>query len=216
MKTLGLPKNNVRFYEDATYGNIIRAIETLKNIADVYEGDAAIIFYYAGLGATDAQTSTSYLLPTDANPSALGATGYSLQKLSDALAELNTRYSLVLIDAGFAGTDRNGQFLEKNRAVQMSSKRVLPRNKTIVLTASGSKETAFTQKELALRANISVSYLSRIATEPGRVHARRTDGLHHLHRQEGVHENVLQVANARSDHSDRNGLEKHQTKSVND
>lgn len=147
-KTLGLPKNNIRFYEDATFGNIIRAIETLKNIADVYEGDAAIIFYYAGLGATDTQSATSYLLPTDANPSALSATGYSLQKLSDALAELDTRYSLVLIDAGFAGTDRNGQFLEKNRAVQMSSKRVLPRNKTIVLTASGSKETAFVQKEL--------------------------------------------------------------------
>ena len=149
INTLGMPKNNVRFYEDATYGNIIRAIETLKNIAEVYEGDAAIILYYAGLGATDAQSSVSYLLPTDANPSALEATGYSLQKLSDAVAGLNTRYSLILVDAGFAGTDCNGQLLEKNRAVQLASKQVLPRNNTIVFTAAGSKETAFAQKELA-------------------------------------------------------------------
>lgn len=149
VKTLGMPENNVRFYEDATYGNMIRAIEMLKNIADVYEGDAAIILYYSGLGTTDTQHSVSYLLPTDANPSALEATGYSLQRLSDDVADLKTRYSLLFIDTGFAGTDRNGKLLEKNRAVQLSSKRVLPRDNTVVFTASGSKETAFSQEKLA-------------------------------------------------------------------
>lgn len=148
MKTLGIPENNIRFYEDATYGNIIKALENVRNIADVYEGDARIIIYYAGLGATDKQTSTSYILPIDCSMSSLASTGYSVQQLSDVLGELKTKLSLVLIDTGFAGTDRNGKFIEQNRAVQMASKRILPRNNTVVLTAASPKETAFAKKEL--------------------------------------------------------------------
>lgn len=121
-KTLGMPENNIRYYEDATYGNMLKAIKQIKDIADVYDGDAKIIFYFSGLGISDEKDGGKYILPSDASVTSLASTALSLNELLAELNELKTVYTLAFIDAPFNGMDKNGKPLLSGRGVRISSR----------------------------------------------------------------------------------------------
>lgn len=146
-KTLGIPEKNVRYYEDATYGNITNAVKKLQDIADVYEGDAKIIFYYSGLGATADKNMEKYLLATDASMSALENTGYSVNALLTTINNLNVGYSWVVLDAPFSNLDKSGKPLASGRGVAMKSKPAHAEGKTIVTLSSSGEQTAFSSKK---------------------------------------------------------------------
>ena len=140
-KTLGMPENNIRYYEDATFGNIAKALTQLKDIADVYDGDAKIIFYFSGLGITDDKTKDRYILPTDASLSALASTGYNVEDLMATLNQLKTQYTFLVIDAPFNGNDKTGKQLATGRGVMISNKRVTPQSNVIGLFGDSCKKT---------------------------------------------------------------------------
>lgn len=121
-KTLGLPENNVRYYEDATYGNMLKTIKQIKDIADVYDGDAKIIFFFSGLGFANEKDGGKYILPSDASVSALTSTALSLKELLAELNELKTVYTLAFIDAPFNGKDRSGKPMFSGRGVRINNK----------------------------------------------------------------------------------------------
>lgn len=146
MKTFGMPESNVRYFEDATYGNMANAVKRIKDIADVYEGDAKIMIYFSGLGATDAQKER-YLLPTDATLATLNVTGYSLQKLMDELNALTTKQMLVILDAPFSGLDKEGKMLGENRGVAIAPKAAVPQGNTVLVTGCSGSETAYSLKD---------------------------------------------------------------------
>ena len=146
-KTLGMvPDKQLHFYEDATYGNMASAVNTIKNVATVFEGEAKIIFYFAGLGATDSKTKERYLLLADGSLQTLGTTGYSVTELQNTLNSLNTVYTLVIIDAPFSNTDRNGNMLAESRGVQIAPKKIPVQGKTIFCVSSTDNETAYASK----------------------------------------------------------------------
>lgn len=147
-KTLGLPEHNIRYYEDATYGNILKAIQGAKDIIEAYDGDVRIIFYYSGLGTVDNKMRESYLLPADVSLSSISTTGYSVQKLVHELGGIKTKMSLILLDASFSGTDRNGKKLEVNRGVQITANRIKLSNHALVCMASAPQESAFCSKSM--------------------------------------------------------------------
>lgn len=146
-KTLGVPERNVRYYEDATYGNMLGAVKKLQDIADVYEGDAQIIFYYSGLGATDEKTTERYLLSTDASMLALDKTGYEVKNLLSTLNSANVQNMWVVIDAPFSNLDKNGQPLTANRGVAIKAKDVSAEGKTIVTMSCDGNQTAYSSKD---------------------------------------------------------------------
>ena len=129
-------------YEDATFGDIVSAIERMKKIADVYDGDANIFFYYAGHGFPEENQQTAYLLPIDGNVSDIITTGYSLAQLYKELASLNLKQSIVFIDACFSGTKREDVMLSKSRGVAIKVKQDYPTGKILVFSASQGDETA--------------------------------------------------------------------------
>ncbi|MBQ8058363.1 MAG: WG repeat-containing protein [Prevotella sp.] len=140
-KTLGVPEKNVRYYEDATFGNIVNAMQKIKDIADVYDGDAQIILYYSGLGTTD-KLKERYILPVDATLDALETTGYKVQNIMNALNELNTTATIVIMDAPFSGADKSGKMLAQHRGVQISPKSMTAKGNTILCFSSDMSETA--------------------------------------------------------------------------
>ena len=146
LKTFGIPESNVRYFEDATYGNMANAVKKIKDIADVYEGDANIIVYFSGLGATDAHKER-YLLPTDATLATLNVTGYNLQRLLDELNELNTRQTIVILDAPFSGLNKEGKTLSENRGVAIVPKPTIPQGNTVLITGCSGSETAYSLKD---------------------------------------------------------------------
>lgn len=145
-KTLGIPEKNIRYLEDATFGNLISLIQKIKDIAEVYDGDAKIIFYFSGLG-TSLPNSESYLLPADASQEALATTGYSVQTLMNELNGLNTQMTLVILDAPFSGTDKSGKLLAQHRGVQIVSKPTEASGNTVLCTSSSKAETAYSDKK---------------------------------------------------------------------
>lgn len=146
-KALGLPEKNINLYEDATFGNIITAVEKMKQIADAYDGDASVIFYYAGHGFPDEKQNTAYLLPIDGNASDITTTGYSLAKLYQELSELKLKSSIVFLDACFSGSKREDQMLSESRGVAIKVKEEAPKGNMLVFSAAQGDETAHQMEE---------------------------------------------------------------------
>ena len=135
-KTLGMPENNVRYYEDATFGNIANALKQLRDIADVYDGESKAIFYFSGLGITDEKTNERYILPSDASLSALASTGYKITELMSTLNQLKSEYTMLIIDAPFNGNDKNGKPLASGRGVRIANKQIPPMSNVVGLISS--------------------------------------------------------------------------------
>ena len=141
-KTLGIPDQNVRVYEDATYGSFISAISDIKNIAQAYEGDLQVIFYYAGHGVPNEKTKEAYLLPVDADGMHIEAC-YPLSKLFQELGGMGAKNVVVLLDACFSGSKRGEGMLATARGVAIKSKSDTPQDNMVVVSAAQGDETAF-------------------------------------------------------------------------
>ena len=145
-KTLGLPENNVRLYENATYGTMLHALYDIKSIASAYNGDINIIFYYAGHGFPDERTKDAYLLPVDGDGIHTDVS-YSLDKLYSELSGLKTKSVCVFLDACFSGSNRDGSMLASARGVALKPKPSAPQGNMIVFSAASGDETAFPYEE---------------------------------------------------------------------
>lgn len=146
-KTLGIPESHINMYEDATFGNIITAVEKMKSVADAYDGEASVIFYYAGHGFPDDKQSTAYLLPIDGDAASITSTGYSLAKLYKEIASLKLRASVVFLDACFSGAKREDEMLTSARGVAIKVKEEAPQGNMLVFSAAQGDETAHQLEE---------------------------------------------------------------------
>lgn len=144
-KTLGLPEKNIRTYSDATYGMMLAALKDVKEIADAYNGDIDVIFYYAGHGIPDGK-GNAYLLPVDADgtqPEVCLPTG----RLYSELNKLNVRKLVVFMDACFSGAQRGDGMLVAARGVAIKAVSEAPEGNSVVFSAANGEETAFPYKE---------------------------------------------------------------------
>lgn len=145
-KTLGVPEKNVYFVENATLGDIKYHINLIKKIADAFNGEARLIFYYAGHGIPDESQRTSYLLPVDGYGND-ATSGYSLESLYAELASIPAKSTLVFMDACFSGAQRDGTMMVEARGVAIKPKEEIPTGKLVVFSAAQGDETAFPYTE---------------------------------------------------------------------
>jgi len=145
-RTLGIPATNIKVYENATYNDMRLAIAWLKNVCDKYEGDASVIFYYAGHGIPDASDKSAYLLPVDGDGRYV-ATGYKLDELYEKLGAMPAKAVTVLLDACFSGANRDGKMLASERGVALKSRPGEPRGNMVVFSAAQGDETALPNDE---------------------------------------------------------------------
>lgn len=145
-KTLGLPENNVRLYQDASFGVMIRALRDIKDIASAYSGDIQVIFYYAGHGIPNEATKDAFLLPIDADGTQTEGC-YSLNRLYSELGALNAKSVVVFLDACFSGANRDGNMLASARGVALKAKKEAPKGNMVIFSAASDDETAFPYKE---------------------------------------------------------------------
>ena len=146
-QTLGLPKENILTYPNATYGKMIRAVQDITNIAKAYQ-DIRIIFYYAGHGIPNESTRDAFLLPIDADGSQTEAC-YPLKKLYSELSSLGAQSVVVFIDACFSGTTGDGSTLMANaRGISLKAKQERPTTGNLItFSAASDDETAYPYKE---------------------------------------------------------------------
>lgn len=145
-KTLGMPHDNVRYYGDASYGTMLRAVRDIKDIAAAYNGDLNIVFYYAGHGIPNETTKDAFLLPVDADGTQTEGC-YSLNRLYAELGSTNAKSIVVFLDACFSGSKREEGMLASARGVALKAKKEDPRGNMVVLSAASGDETAFPYKQ---------------------------------------------------------------------
>lgn len=150
-KVLGLPKNNVRTYYNATALVMNDALLDIKRIAEAFEGNINVIFYYAGHGIPDEETKDAFLLPVDANgQSTFGC--IPLNKLYKDLSSLNAHCVTVFLDACFSGSQRGDGMLASARGIAMKPKHEEATGNMVVFSAATDAQTAmpYTQKQHGL------------------------------------------------------------------
>ena len=147
-QTLGLPKNNVRTYKDATYGSMLRAMRDIQQIANAYNGDIKVMFYYAGHGIPNETTRDAYLLPVDADGLQTEVC-YSLNKLYSELGHLNAESVMVFLDACFSGAQRDSEshMLASARGIALRANQEAPRGNMVIFSAASGDETAYPYTE---------------------------------------------------------------------
>ena len=133
-KTLGIPKENITLLLDATSVQMLREIEKLAELANAYNGEAKILFYYAGHGFPDEQTRESYLMPVDVSGADVRH-GIKLNDLYSKLTQYPSRKVVVLLDACFSGGGRNEGLLAA-RGVRIKPKVDAVNGNLVVLTSS--------------------------------------------------------------------------------
>jgi hypothetical protein len=146
IKTLGLPEKNVHYNANATLNNIRYEINWINGVANAFNGEASIIFYYAGHGIPDETDKTAYLLPVDGYGSDV-TTGYKLDDLYTGLGNLPARSVTVFLDACFSGAQRSGDMLASARGVKRKAVQGKPVGNMVVFSASQGDETAYPHRE---------------------------------------------------------------------
>jgi tetratricopeptide (TPR) repeat protein len=148
LKTIGMSANNIRYVENATFGEMLDAIKWINEVTKAYKGQAKIIFYYAGHGMPDEQTKSAYLLPTDGN-SQNPATAVKLADVYNKLTEYPSVSATVFLDACFSGAARetNGSMLADVRGVKIKPKNDLLTGNLVVFSATTDDETALPYAE---------------------------------------------------------------------
>ena len=146
IQTLGLPETNVHYIPDATLNEIRGEINWLSDIANAYQDEASIIFYYAGHGIPDESTRTAYLLPVDGFGTDLRS-GYKLDRLYETLGKMPVKSVTVFMDACFSGAQRGDGMMASARGVAIKTAQGAPTGNMVVFSAAQGDETAFPYRE---------------------------------------------------------------------
>ena len=154
----GVKLSNARLLlnKDATQVNIRRALgDFLKQKA---LKDDEVIIYYAGHGTTDPEPTAEgglakYLVPWDADPTSLFATGIPMEEIDHIFARLAARKILLIQDTCFSGGAGGRTFLRRGltRAATLSDKflqDLASRQGRMVLTASDANQLSLESPEL--------------------------------------------------------------------
>ena len=144
-KTLGISDKNIRILRDATFGQMINVIDWITNVIKAYDGQANVLFYYAGHGMPDYVSKTAYLLPVDGNSTNI-KTAIKIENLYSKLAEFPSQSVTVFLDACFSGSSRDGMLAEGRGVSIVPKGDAIPGN-LVVFSATTGDETAYPLKE---------------------------------------------------------------------
>ena len=140
-KTLGIPQNHIKVYENATIGQIVACVASIKRASEANSGDLNVIFYYAGHAFPDESTKDAYLMPVDGD-SRIVETCYSLKRLYKGLSDAGAKSVVCFLDACFSGATREDDMLLSGRGVAIKPKEETPQGNLIVFTSASGSETA--------------------------------------------------------------------------
>ena len=147
IKTLGIPKSNIIFINNATRNQIIDGLSSLGRKVKGSKDNPEVIMYYAGHGLPDDASKEAYMMPIDANPLNI-STLIPMKEIYSSLGKMPSEATSVFIDACFSGVDRDGEIINEARGVEIKTKEVVPQGNMFVLSATSAQETALPYKKM--------------------------------------------------------------------
>lgn len=145
-KTLGLPETNIHYLPNATLAKMFGELDWLRQVCEVYKGEANVIFYYSGHGFPDEKSHEAYIIPVDGNKRLL-RTCFNVSELYETLGSMPSKRVTVLMDACFSGAKRSGDMLASAKGIAIKAKAGIPKGNMVVMAAAQGDETAYFNKE---------------------------------------------------------------------
>jgi hypothetical protein len=139
-KTLGIPKGNITILTDAIGSQMNREIEKLSKLAKYSNGNATLLFYFAGHGFPDEKTKEAYIMPVDISGTNVKS-GVKLSALYSKLTEFPTKKSIVILDACFSGGGRNEGLLAARSVAIKPKENPISGNLLIFSSSSGQQSS---------------------------------------------------------------------------
>lgn len=146
LRTLGLPDENIKYESNLSYGRMKKSINDMLGLANMLEGKAHVLIYYAGHGIPDNSTKDAFLMPVDADGTDTSVC-IPLSDLYSSINATNLAKCVVFLDACFSGAQRGGDMIVAARSVKMKPKETIPEGKTVVFSATSDDQVAFSHKE---------------------------------------------------------------------
>ncbi|MBU0485405.1 MAG: caspase family protein [Proteobacteria bacterium] len=137
VKLMGYPEENIvtLLNNRATKGDIEGYLNTwLKNNVD---SSSKVMVYYAGHGAPNPATGKAFLIPYDGDPAFPETSGIPLDDIYASLCRLDTRETVLIMDACFSGAGGRSVMAKGGRPVAISVENpVLQKNNFMVMSAA--------------------------------------------------------------------------------
>ena len=140
-----VPDKNIIFLLDAKAVEMHRAIEKISLLTELSNGEAEIIFFFAGHGFPDEITKEPYIMPVDVSGNDLKF-ALNLNDLYNKLTTYPHKKITVFLDACFSGGARN-QGLLAARGVKVKPKTGVLNGNLVVYSASSGQESSLPYKE---------------------------------------------------------------------
>ena len=139
VKVFGYPEENVITLLNDNASNVDLAKYFEKWLPNNVEPNGTVFVYYSGHGAPNPKTGDAYIVPYDGDPSFIDQTGYSLQRLYNALGRLPAKEIVVALDSCFSGAGGRSVLAQGARplVINLEKVSVLPKNLVVMSAASG-------------------------------------------------------------------------------
>jgi len=144
LSTFGVEESNLILLTNATLSQMNIAIQSLQAKIKNLNGQAEVIFYYAGHGLPDEETKEPYLIPVDINSESI-KDAIKVSILYKKLTEFPIKKANVFLDACFSGGARN-QTLLSLRGVKIKPKNDILENKIVIFASSSGEESSSAYK----------------------------------------------------------------------
>ncbi|HPQ35854.1 MAG TPA: caspase family protein, partial [Tenuifilaceae bacterium] len=140
-----VPEGNIIFLTDAQAVEMHRAIEKVSLLVELSQGEAEVIFYFAGHGFPDEVSKEPYIMPVDVSGNDLRF-AIKVKDLYEKFSQYPHKRITFFMDACFTGGARN-QGLLAARAVKVRPKDEALLGNLVVFSASSEQESSLPYKE---------------------------------------------------------------------
>lgn len=146
--TWGIPERNIHKKVDATYGEMLKSIQFLKDAARSKNGNIRILFYYSGHGIADIKDNRMYLIPVDGSSLTLQA-ALKAEHLYKELSDTNALSATVFLDACFSGKSSEGTLaaLVDGAGIEVTPREESIYGNLVVFSATSDTEIAYPYEE---------------------------------------------------------------------
>ena len=144
IRALGIPASNLLLRKDATYGDMLNAIQFLRNASTAKNGNIRVLFYFSGHGMSDLKENDMYLLPVDCSSNTLGA-ALKAETLYKELSDMKTVSATVFLDACFSGKSSDGALvaLVDGRGIDVMPREASLYGNLVIFSATTDAEIAY-------------------------------------------------------------------------
>lgn len=141
-KTLGLPRQNIHLLLGSAATKSSIDAQTSEWLPRNAKASGEVFVYFAGHGAPDVKTQSSYLMPWDADPIYIATQGIAKDPWVHKLSQLKSGSVFVFLDACFSGAGGRSVVPAGSRPVVLGSLMSAPSqsDRLVLMNATGPNE----------------------------------------------------------------------------